>query len=321
VEVCVVGAGSLGSAIGGVLALAGNSVTLLTRNAAHVGAVERDGLRLDDGEQVSTVRLRAVTDVSTVDPVELLNVLVKSVDTEAAVTDAFSVVGVTTTVVTLQNGVGCEAVISDIVGRHRVVVGRTFVGGRLVEPGLIEYGVAGRRTTLGELDGPLTERIDRLATTFRSAGMAVDVSTDILAMMWEKLFVNVATGALSALTGLPYGELSIHPDVETCAVAAVAEAIAVARALDIAVATSDPGVPWRRAWEGLPYGFKASMLQSVEKGSRTEVDVMHGAVCSAGRACGVATPVNDTLLAAVKGLERRLALESHAVPHESGLRH
>ena len=61
--------------------------------------------------------------------------------------------------------------------------------------------------------------------------MAVDVSTDIVVMMWEKLFVNVATGAWSALTGLPYGELSVHPDVEAMAIATVAEAMAVARAL------------------------------------------------------------------------------------------
>ena len=77
----------------------------------------------------------------------------------------------------------------------------------------------------------------------------------------------------------------------------------------IAISTTDPTEPWRRAWTGLPYGFKASMLQSVEKGSRTEVDVMHGAVCRAGREAGVATPINDALWAAVRGLERRLELE------------
>ena len=92
------------------------------------------------------------------------------------------------------------------------------------------------------------------------------------------------------------------------AIATVAEAMSVARGLGIEIVTVDPEVPWRRAWEGLPYGFKASMLQSIEKGSQTEVDVIHGAVCRGGRQVGVATPINDTLLAAVKGLERRLEL-------------
>ena len=305
----VVGAGSLGSAIGGTLARAGNDVTLVTRNAAHVAAIRAGGLRLDDGSgPVVTVPVGAATGYDDVGHLDLAIVLVKSFDTDGAIRAAEPAIGPDTIVLTLQNGVGCEETIAGVVGADRVVAGRTFVGGRIVAPGLVEYGVEGRRTTIGELDGTRTDRIEEIAATFRSAGMAIDVSTDIVAMMWEKLFVNVATGAWSALTGLPYGELSVHRDVERMAIATVAEAIDVARALGIDVTTTDPEIPWRRAWDGLPYGFKASMLQSVEKGSRTEVDVMHGAVCRGGRDAGVPTPINDTLWAAVRGLERRLEL-------------
>jgi 2-dehydropantoate 2-reductase len=306
VHVVIIGAGSLGSAIGGTLALAGHDVVLVTRNQAHVDAINRDGLRLDDGEVVHLSR--PVADTRYLDHVtaELAIVLVKSFDTSDAVRAALPVIDETTTVLTLQNGVGCEEIIAEVVGADRVIAGRTFVGGRIVEPGVVEYGITGRVTTIGELGGGITPRIERLAATFRSAGMPTDVTTDIRSMMWEKLFVNVATGAWSALTRLPYGELSVHPDVERMAVATVAEAIEVARALGIDVTTTDPSVPWRRAWEGLPHGFKASMLQSIEKGSRTEVDVMHGAVSRAGRDAGIPTPINDTLWAAVRGLERHL---------------
>lgn len=312
-RVCVVGAGSLGSAIGGTLAADGNDVMLVTRNAAHVAAIETHGLRLDDGERRRTVEVKASigplgADTDPGDDVDLVIVLVKSFDTATAIDAARSIVGPATVVLTLQNGVGCEDTIAAAVGRERVIAGRTFIGGHLIEPGVIEYGIVGRRTVIGELDGHVGDRVTSVAEVFRSAGMEVDISTDIVAMMWEKLFVNVATGALSALTRLPYGELSIHREVERCALAAVAEAMAVARAHGIAVVTTDPAFPWRRAWEGLPDGFKASMLQSIEKGSRTEVDVIHGAVCRAGRDADVPTPVNDTLLAAVLGLERHLAL-------------
>ena len=305
---CVIGAGSLGSAIGGTLAAAGIDVVLVTRNQAHVDAVNATGLMLHDGETQRSVVVRAATGYDDISPVDLAIVLVKSFDTAAAIEAALPVLRHDTTVLTLQNGVGCEGIIADIVGPGRVIAGRTFVGGRIVEPGVVEYGVVGRRTTIGELDGSLTDRIKQVASVFRSAGMAVDVSTDIVSMMWEKLFVNVSTGAWSALTGLPYGELSVHPEVERMAIATVAEAMAVARGLGIDIVTTDPELPWRRAWEGLPEGFKASMLQSIEKGSQTEVDVMHGAVCRGGRQAGVPTPINDTLLAAVKGLERRLRL-------------
>jgi len=307
-RVCVIGAGSLGSAIGGTLAAAGNDVVLVTRNQAHVDAVNASGLVLDDGETQRKILVSAATGYDHIESVDLAIVLVKSFDTQAAIESAIPVLRPDTTVMTLQNGVGCEQTIAEVIGAERVVAGRTFIGGRITAPGVVEFGVVGRRTTIGELDGSVTPRIQTIAGTFERAGIAVDVSTDIVVMMWEKLFVNVATGAWSALTGLPYGELSIHPEVEAMAIAGVAEAMAVARGLGIEVVTSDPELPWRRAWEGLPYGFKASMLQSIEKGSQTEVDVMHGAVCRGGRRAGVPTPINDTLLAAVKGLERRLQL-------------
>lgn len=310
VNVVVIGAGSLGSAIGGTLSLAGHRVLLVTRNAAHVAAIRAGGLLLDDGETVRTAPVEADTGYDGHDVAELAIVLVKSFDTEAAIRAAHPVIGEQTTVLTLQNGVGCEELIADVLGADCVVAGRTFVGGRIVDPGRVEYGIVERRTTIGELDGRRTERLERIAEVFGDAGMQTDVSDDIRSMMWEKLFVNVATGAWSALTRLPYGELSAHPDVEPMAIATVAEAMAVARALGVAVSTTDPAEPWRRAWDGLPYGFQASMLQSVMKGSRTEVDVMHGAVCRGGRDAGVPTPINDTLWAAVRGLERHLTLGS-----------
>ncbi|MEO6651033.1 MAG: ketopantoate reductase family protein [Ilumatobacteraceae bacterium] len=306
-DVYVLGAGSLGSVIGAVLARAGHQVTLVTRNDAHVRAIRARGLRLV-GESDETVALVAATSVAGLTTPDLMLVLVKSFDTDAAIRSARDAIADDTIVLTLQNGVGCEEIIGDLIGRERVVAGRTFIGGRMIEPGVVEYGLAGRRTTIGELDGRRSDRIVQLAGNFDDAGIAVDVSQDIVATMWDKLFVNVATGAWSALTGLPYGELSVHPDVEAAAIATVAEAMTVAHALGIDVSTTDPAIPWRRAWEGLPHGFKASMLQSIERGARTEVDVMHGAVCDGGRRAGVPTPINDTLFAAVRGLERNLEL-------------
>ncbi len=307
-QVCVLGAGSLGSVVGGVLARTGHDVTLVTRNTAHVEAIRQRGLVLLDDLGPVDVQVAAVASADGLPPPDLLVVLVKSFDTRPAMESAAHLVGDHTLILTLQNGVGCEEIITEVVGGERLIAGRTFVGGSMIEPGVVEYGIEGRMTVLGELDGRATDRLRAVADAFEASGMAVEISTDIVAMMWEKLFVNVATGAWSALTGLPYGELSVHPDIERMAIATVQEAMEVARALGIDVSTSDPNIPWRRAWEGLPYGFKASMLQSVEKGSRTEVDAMHGAVTTGGRRAGVPTPINDTLVAAVHGLERRLEL-------------
>ena len=124
--------------------------------------------------------------------------------------------------------------------------------------------------------------------------------------IWDKLLVNVATGALSGITGLAYGPLYRVPEVEACAVAAVTEAMAVAKASGIRLSMTDPREPWVKAGDGLPADFKASMLQSLEKGSVTEIDFVNGSVVRWGARCGVPTPVNQTLVAAMKGIENHM---------------
>ncbi|MDW3688253.1 ketopantoate reductase C-terminal domain-containing protein, partial [Cupriavidus sp. CV2] len=63
---------------------------------------------------------------------------------------------------------------------------------------------------------------------------------------------------------------------------------------------------WVMAAEGLPPEFKTSMLQSLEKGSATEIDYINGAVVRGGQRFNVPTPINQTLVAAIKGIEHRM---------------
>ena len=148
--------------------------------------------------------------------------------------------------------------------------------------------------------------MQEVAQVFGGAGIATQVSSNIVGAMWDKLFVNVATGALSAITRLDYGGLYSAPEVEACALAAVAEAMRVARAQGVRISSDDPRQSWAKAAAGLPSAFKASMLQSLEKGSVTEIDFVNGAVVEQGRRVGIPTPVNQTLVACVKGIERAL---------------
>ena len=88
--------------------------------------------------------------------------------------------------------------------------------------------------------------------------------------------------------------------------AAVAEAMAVAQASGIVLSMTEPRQAWVKAGAGLPEAFKTSMLQSLEKGSVTEIDFVNGSVVRWGQRCGVPTPVNQALLACIKGIERGL---------------
>jgi 2-dehydropantoate 2-reductase len=289
--------------MGGLLAHGGHEVSLVNHNAALVEHINAHGLLLRSGSGQILVRVRAATHCAGLEPADLLLVLVKSFDTERAIQGAAPVVQANTTVLSLQNGLGHEDILAAALGRERVMIGRTYMGGQLTAPGVVTVGAAGKDTLIGELSAPSSERALALAQTFSAAGMHTQVSPDIMAVVWDKLLVNVATGALSGITRLPYGGLYSLPELQACAESAVAEAMAVARAQNIHLSFQAPHEPWFKAGKGLPAEFKASMLQSLEKGTRTEIDFINGAVMRLGERLGIPTPVNRALVAAIKGIE------------------
>ena len=307
-KIAVLGAGALGCAMGSCLSESGHEVWLINRRAEHVEAMNKHGLsvRVNGIDRYTPVKaaLHAADIAAQIGTVDLLVVLVKSFHTREAITSSTSIVGPDTVVLSLQNGLGHEDVLAEVVGRDKVLAGKTYAGGVMLGPGRIIRGTDGKETYIGELDGRMTDRVQRVAEVFNAAGLITHISDNIMGTMWEKLLVNVATGALSGITHLAYGDLYQVPEVKACALAAVQEAMDVAHASGIRLSVNDPEQPWIKAAAGLPPEFKASMLQSLEKGSITEVDYVNGSVVRWGQKCGVPTPVNSTLVACLKGIER-----------------
>ena len=302
-KVCVLGSGAMGSSIGGLLADAGSEVYLIDTWAEHVNAMNSQGLKLRVGSSDRTVKVRAATDCRGIGQADLIIVLVKSYHTKEAIEYANPIIGDKTVIMSLQNGLGNEEIIEEVVGKEHVVGGRTFAGGSVLAPGHVIANTTGKQTYIGELDGTTTERVIRIAEEFKRAGLLITVSSNIVGIMWDKLLVNVATGALCGITRLPYGGLYKVAELMDCALDAVSEGIAVAKASGVKLSTKDPKEAWFKASEGLPEDFKPSLSQSLEKGLRTEIDFINGAVVRYGEKCKVPTPVNKTLVASIKGIE------------------
>jgi 2-dehydropantoate 2-reductase len=305
-KICILGAGALGCAIGGVLTEGGSEVHLVNRTRSHVDAMNERGLTLTDGGAERVVKVQAWTDCQDIGPVDLIVVLVKSFHTRAAIEGALPLIGANTVVLSLQNGLGHEDVLAEVVGRERVLAGKTYAGGVMLAPGHVIAGTRGKQSYIGELDGQVTQRARAIAEEFNRAGLQTTVTDNIIGAMWDKLLVNVATGALSGITRLTYGDLYAVPELRACALAAVGEAIAVAAASGVTVSITEPVQAWDMAAAGLPAEFKTSMLQSLEKGSVTEIDFINGAVVRWGEKCKVPTPINQALVACIKGIERAM---------------
>ena len=305
-KIAFLGAGALGCAIGSALTEGGHETWLVDRFADHVEAMSRNGLKVDDERGTRRVKVRSTMDPAEVGPVDLVIVLVKSFHTDTAMRGALDLVGPETVVLSLQNGLGHEDVLSEIVGRERVIAGKTYVGGVLRAPGHIQSGVTGKLTIIGELDGQITSRARAIAEAFNRAGLTTTVSDNILGTMWDKLLINVATGAITGITGLTYGQLYDEPVLKATSLAAIEEAMATAKAAGVALSIATAEDAWKMAAEGLSPAFKTSMLQSIEKSSVTEIDFINGAVVRWGERLGVPTPVNSTLVACIKGIERAM---------------
>ena len=311
-KICFAGAGALGCSIGGTLAAGGADVWLVDRNQAHIDAMRSNGLRMrgEDGERI--VKVNASTHFEDVGFADLVIVLVKSAATGDVTKAAMPAIGPNTVVMSLQNGMGHEEILEPLVGRERLMAGKTYVGGVMLGPGHVIAGTKGKETIIGELGGTITPRAKAVAEAFQRAGLICTVSDNIMGTIVDKLLINVATGAVSGITKLEYGPLYAIPEIEETAIAAVAEAMAVAKASGTKISYTNPRDPWIKASAGLPYDFKTSILQSLEKNSLTEIDFINGSVVRLGERYGVPTPVNRTLVAMIKGIEYRMLNPSTA---------
>ena len=274
----------------------------------HIDKINENGLKMTDEKEDWYVKVDARTSAEGMGPVDLVIVLVKSFATKEAVSQLkeTNVIGENTLVMSLQNGLGNEETIAEVVGEANVISGKTYVGGRLLSPGYVSAGVKGKYTYIGELTGEITDRIQAVCDEFNKAGLLCEVSDNIKGLIWDKLLINVAAGALCGITRLPYGPLYEEEYIKETAVAAIQEGIDVAKAAGVKLKSEDPEYPWYAASEGLPETFKTSILQSLELKRPTEIDFINGSVVEWGKKFGIPTPVNRTLVTCVKGIEKFL---------------
>jgi 2-dehydropantoate 2-reductase len=159
-KIVVLGAGALGCALGSVLTEGGHEVWLVNRGQAHVDAMNARGLQVREHGVDRFVSVHAATTCAEVDlgtgSVDLIVVLVKSFHTREAIASAQPILNKDTVVLSLQNGLGHEDILAEVVGNGRVLAGKTYAGGVMIGVGHIVAGTQGKDTHIGELNGQVT---------------------------------------------------------------------------------------------------------------------------------------------------------------------
>jgi 2-dehydropantoate 2-reductase len=300
-RIAVVGAGGVGSVFGGKLAAAGHEVWLVHRRAEVVDALRAGGLRLDTPDASQQVGVRATLDTREVGTADLVLILTKSTDTRAAAISAVPLVGPHTLVLTLQNGLGNLEAIGAVVGEERALLGMTYVGATVVGPAHVRLTAPGL-SFVGEPDGGLSERCERLAQVLSEAGVPTQATDQLWPMVWGKLVINAALNATCALTGANGQTALLSPAAYELLGRAAQETADVAAALGITLPYPDPAERVRQHCRDVGTS-KPSMLQDMERGRPTEVDAINGAVVREGERLGIPTPYNRALLLLVQARE------------------
>jgi 2-dehydropantoate 2-reductase len=301
----VVGCGAVGSLFAANLArLDDVEVWAYDLDRDHVDAINRDGLRLSGAEDV-VGPVRATADAAEVPPSDFGIVATKAMHTDAAIA-ATAAVFAQGAVASVQNGVGNE----ETIARHveRVIRGTTFPAGRLVEPGHVRWEVKGD-TTFGPFEPSPAPAgaVAALADACTRAGLPATAVPDARGPQWRKVIFNAATNPVGALTGLTHGRVCEDPKLRRLVSGLVDEGKAVAAAQNIELDADPEELIDHAARPDVAYDHKASMLQDVEARRATEVDWLNGGIVRFGREHGVPTPLNEAILALVKGLERAWA--------------
>jgi 2-dehydropantoate 2-reductase len=302
-KVAIVGCGAMGSVYAALMVDAGHEVHAVTLWPDHAEAMAAHGLRCEGASGDRLVPIRASTTTEGIGPCDLVIIATKAFDVEAAARSCLALLRADTIVQTIQNGLGSPEIAAPLLGADRIAVG--VVGGfgaSMRGPGHVHHNGM-EMIRFGAFAGLPTQHLQASAKIWESAGFKVQLFDDIERMVWEKLIMNVTFSGSCCTTGLTIGEVMADPDAWAVARACAEEAVAVARAKNIALDVGDPIAHIRKLGGKIP-DARPSMLLDYNARRRCEIDAINGSIPRLGRQCGVATPVNAAIVGIVKARER-----------------
>jgi 2-dehydropantoate 2-reductase len=298
-RIAVIGAGGVGGVFGAALAKAGCDVTFVARGA-HLKAMRERGLRvLGPRGDIHLQPTKATDDPASIGEVDVVLFCVKLWDVESAGAAIRPLVGKTTAVIPLQNGIDASERLIPILGKEAVMGGVAQISATIAEPGVIRQTGVFMRLMFGELDGRPSARGAAFHTACQAAGFDSVNTNEILVALWEKFVLMGTNSAVASVTRLPFGKLREDSEVFALFEKGFAEVAAVGRARGVKLAP-DLEEKMLKVQRGFPAEMMPSMAVDLLRGNRLELPWLAGKVVSLGRELGVPTPTFNVMYAALK---------------------
>jgi 2-dehydropantoate 2-reductase len=292
VKIAIIGAGGVGGYFGARLAAAGQDVSFVARGK-HLEALQSQGLVVRSPAGDLELPVRATADPAELGTADYVLVGVKTWQLPEVITTMAPLVGASTAIVTVQNGVEAPDQVAEVYGRAAVLPAAAEVIAYVDGPGIIRH-LGNGKLSFAEWDNQPSARTDRLREAFVDAGLQASVPDDIWAALWTKFLSIVPSGGLGTATGVGYGVLRSRPGTRRLLTEATTEIRDVALARGISLA--EDVVPRTLAWiDQLPADGTTSLQRDLIAGRPSELDAWTGAVVRLGGEVGVPTPVNTFL--------------------------
>jgi 2-dehydropantoate 2-reductase len=294
-RITLLGTGALAGLFGTLLAPHAD-IRLLGSWQPAIQAIQRNGLRLERPEGALVARVTATDRWEDCVDTQIALVLVKSNQTAVAARRAAQILQPDGIAVSLQNGLGNCAILSEAVGNERSVGGTTTMGATVVAPGVVCFG--GDGITWFERH----PKIPPLLDIFQTAGLQAGITDDLLSLQWGKLVINSGMNTLTALLQVPNSELLKNQATRSIYLDIILETANIAQKIGINLPYRDPvamaiDVATRTAQN------RSSMLQDIENQRPTEIDAITLPIIQAAKQAGVPAPLNEMMYRLIRAKE------------------
>lgn len=302
-KIAIIGAGAMGSVYAALLADAGNEVHVIDLWQEHIDAIRGKGLRVAGASGDRTVSsIHAHTTSDEVGQCDLVIIATKASGVEGAAQAASSLVGADSVILTIQNGLGAGERIRKTLDGDNILLGVAGGFGASVRgPGYVHHNGM-ELIRIGEMQGGLSDRLERVASVWRDAGFNVRAFDDINQLIWEKFICNVTFSGPCTVFQKTLGDLMQDPHGWAVALGCAREADAVARKLGIKLTFDDVDDYVSRFGNNMPNAKPSMFLDHLDR-RHSEIDAINGMVPIKAKEVSLSAPYNEVISSIVRSAE------------------
>jgi len=298
-KVAVIGTGAIGAAYASRIYDMNSECLKVVANKERIERYLRNGFFIND----KRYDFNYIEPNEQTEPVDLVLIAVKFHNLNQTIKDIKNFVGSNTIIISLLNGISSEELVGKEFGMNRILYAICVGIDAVRNNNKIKFSSLGK-IVFGEENNELhSDKVIAVKNFFDQAQISYEIPENMIRELWWKFMVNVGVNQTSAILRAPYGIFQNIKEAHDLMISAMKEVMNIAQKLGIDLNEEDL-IQWCNVLKNLSKEGKTSMLQDIEAGRKTEVEIFAGTVCELGKKYDVPTPVNRTLFNMIRTLEK-----------------